>query len=65
MTGNPQKRQYEHHAQMVRLGKKDPEDLAEHLLPGRLVMSLTPEEREALQDLTADMTVVRDDCVWA
>ena len=30
--------------------------ISDDLLPGREVLRLSPEEREALQDLTADMT---------
>ena len=63
MTGCPQSHRYKQHVHLVRQGKKDPEELDEDLLPGRLVMRLSPEEREALRELTADMTQVRSEWV--
>jgi hypothetical protein len=56
MTGTPHAKRYARHVYLVRFGKADPEDLAEDLLPGREVMRLSPEDREALRGLTADMT---------
>jgi hypothetical protein len=56
MTGTPHAKRYALHVYKVKMGKADPEDLDEDLLPGRLIMRLSPAEREALQGLTADMT---------
>jgi len=63
MTGCPHAKRYALHLRRVRLDNKDPEDIDDDLLPGRLIMRLSPKDREALQGLTAEMTQDRIDTI--